>query len=103
MSEATFFHDFCENVSMFDMCRASHRLGRRPEGKPGEFYNGLREEIKEKLRQITSDEAKNVRMDAIWITPDSYYKPCYSRENASAICAEFDKKFKRDIYDNIVC
>jgi hypothetical protein len=34
-------------------------------GKPGEFFNNLSEEEKARLRTLTSDQARNIRFDAI--------------------------------------
>lgn len=38
--------------------------------RPGEFYNNLPEDVKEKLRTLKSDDLKYIRFDAIaWMIP----------------------------------
>lgn len=34
--------------------------------KPGEWYNSLPEETKEKLKQLKSDDLKNLRLDEVF-------------------------------------
>lgn len=57
------FHEVCAKAFGRGVLDGNHF--KKDKGKPGEFLASLPEDMRDKLASLTSDQAKNVRFDAI--------------------------------------
>ena len=59
------FHEICSKAFCLKRCGILGNPFRKDKGRPGEFLAKLPEDVRDKLANLTSDQAKNVRWDAI--------------------------------------